>query len=86
VDDRIDALEGSFEARSIPNITDEIPHGRKALAAEFLSHLVLFELIPAKNDKPMNLGKPFQDFSREGVTKAASSSGNKNRLHAIFAS
>jgi hypothetical protein len=76
VDYCINAFKGSFEAGTVTDIADEIAQCWRLLIAEFLSHFVLFELVAAKNDKPLNFWEPLKNFGHEGVAKAASSSGD----------
>jgi hypothetical protein len=75
---RINTLKGSFEAGTVTDIADEVAQGWILLIAEFLSHFVLFELVPAKNNKPLNFWEPLKNFGHESVPKAASSAGDQN--------
>ena len=75
VNNRINTLKGSFEAGTVTDIADEVAQGWILLITEFLSHFVLFKLVSAKNDKPLNLWEPFKNFGHEGVAKTACSAG-----------
>jgi hypothetical protein len=73
---RINAFEGSFEAGSVADIAYEVAQGWILLIVEFLSHFVLFELVSAKNDKPLNFRKTSKNFGHESLPKTAGSSGD----------
>jgi hypothetical protein len=76
VDYRINALKGSFEAGTVTNIANKITQCWILLITEFLGHFVLFELVSAKNDKPLNFGETSKNFGHEGLPKTAGSSGD----------
>lgn len=70
---RINTLKGSFEAGTVTDIADEVAQGWILLITEFLSHFVLFELVSAKNDEPVNFGETLKNFGHEGVPETACS-------------
>jgi hypothetical protein len=59
---RINTRKGSFEAGTVTDIADKIAQSWVLLIAEFLSHFVLFKLISAKNDKPLDIWESTQAF------------------------
>src|SRR6056297_850775 len=76
----VDILHGPLQARRVAHVADEISKAWIFREVRLLGHFVLFQLIPGKYDKSLDIRVAPEDGADKGSSERPGAAGNKYRF------